>query len=118
MMIGLGQEGSASAPTCFAGEQVTVFDDGSYGCAATLNAQSFGNPSPACAGAYIDPSTSDWACPPPPVQQSSGVGTLVFAVLIAAVAFWYFGGTAAKSVDKVSRGKFDDFLPSLPGVKS
>jgi hypothetical protein len=99
-------------PTCFAGEQVTVFEDGSYGCAPNLTAQSFGNPAPNCGGgtAYIDPSTSDWACTTPPQQQSSA-GLTIFAVILAAAAFWYFGTTYGKKVSKLSTGDFSDFVP-------
>lgn len=121
MLVGIGGLRHLSGlgdgvPNCFAGETPVTFADGTYGCQLTLNAQSVGAAAPNCAygSAYIDPNTNDWACPTPPPQpqQSGGLGLFIVAALIAFVAWQYFAPKAAGAADRVSRGKFDDLLPS------
>jgi hypothetical protein len=84
-----------------------------------LTAESLGVPPPNCGGgsAYIDSSTNDWACTAPPVtQQQGGVGMLIFAVITAAVVFWYLGRPTAKTIEHVSKGQVGELLPDLTGM--
>lgn len=105
MLIGL--------PNCFAGQTLSVGADGSYVCRENFTAQTLGVEAPDCGGgtAYLDPLGS-WACTAPPVQQKSGgTAMVIFAVIVAAVAFWYFGKGSAEAIHRVSKGKLDDFSP-------